>query len=188
MPRINLLPWREAQRKELRTEFVIMLAIVALCSAVIWGLWHYYYVQLIEVQNSRIAYIESSIVVVDKKIEEIKQLEKEKEQLLARMRAIEELQSNRPLIVRLFDELVSILPEGITLTGITQKGNDITIDGLAQSNARVSSLMQQLESSDWLKKPNLKIIKESTVGGDRPTNSFSLDFNQDVPTATEEEE
>lgn len=185
MSKINLLPWREARRKELQTQFISILAVVAVCAAAVWGAIHFYHVQLIDVKNLRIAHVESKIAEVDKKIEEIKQLEKEKDRLLARMRAIEQLQGNRPLIVRLFDELVMSLPEGVTITSITQKGPNISINGLAQSNARVSSLMRKLESSEWLGNPNLKVIAESNVAGNKPVNSFTLNFRQIVPKAPE---
>ncbi len=188
MSRINLLPWREARRKELTTQFAVTAFVVALMAGAVWGAVHYYYIQLIEVQNSRIAYIEKQIAIVDKKITEIKKLEKEKERLLSRMRAIEQLQGNRPLIVRLFDELLLSLPEGMTLTSIDQKGASITINGLAQSNARVSSFMRQLESSDWLTNPNLKVIKESPRKNvDTPINTFTLTFTQVIPKAKDED-
>jgi type IV pilus assembly protein PilN len=183
MSTINLLPWRETRRKELQTQFLIMLMIVAALAVVVWGAGHFYHVQLIEVQNTRIAHVEKNIAAVDKKIAEIKQLEKEKERLLSRMRAIEQLQGNRPLIVRLFDEIINSLPEGVTVSSISQKGTTITIDGLAQSNARVSSFMRQLESSQWLANPNLKVIKESNAAGDKPVNSFTLTFSQVIPKA-----
>jgi type IV pilus assembly protein PilN len=185
MSRINLLPWREERRKELQTQFVTMLGVVAILAAAAWGAVHYYYVQLIDVENSRIAHIEQNITVVDKKIKEIKELEKEKERLLSRMRAIEQLQGNRPLIVRFFDELIASLPEGMTVTSIAQKGTSISINGLAQSNARVSSFMRKLESSKWLANPNLQIIKEAGVGGAKPVNSFTLTFSQVIPKAQE---
>jgi type IV pilus assembly protein PilN len=185
MSTINLLPWREAKRKEIQAQFIAMLGFVALLAAAVWGAVHFYHVQLIEVENSRIAYIETNIAAVDKKIEEIKELEKEKERLLSRMRAIEQLQGNRPLIVRLFDELVTNLPEGVSVTRITQKGSTITIDGYAQSNARVSSFMRKLENSEWLAKPDLKVIKESDVGGEKPVNSFTLTFSQVIPKVEE---
>lgn len=185
MSRINLLPWREEKRKELQTQFVTMLGIVAILAAAAWAAVHFYHVQLIDVENSRIAHIEQNIAIVDKKIEEIKELEKEKDRLLSRMRAIEQLQGNRPLIVRFFDELITSLPEGMTVTSISQKGTSISIDGLAQSNARVSSFMRQLENSEWLAKPDLKVIQESSVGGNKPVNSFTLTFSQVIPKIEE---
>ncbi|MGB1799263.1 MAG: PilN domain-containing protein [Gammaproteobacteria bacterium] len=185
MSRINLLPWREERRKELQQQFIVKLGIVAVLGAVVWGAVHFYYVQLIDVENSRIALVEENIAVVDKKIKEIKELEKEKERLLSRMRAIEQLQGNRPLIVRFFDELIESLPEGMSITSISQKGTGISVNGLAQSNARVSSFMRKLEASDWLAKPNLKVIKESNAAGDKPVNSFTLSFVQVIPKAEE---
>lgn len=185
MSTINLLPWREEKRKELQTQFITMLGIVAILAVAVWGAVHFYYVQLIDVENSRIAYVEENIAVVDKKIEEIKALEKEKERLLSRMRAIEQLQGNRPLIVRFFDELIASLPDGMTVKSITQKGTNITINGLAQSNARVSSFMRKLEGSKWLDKPSLKVIRESGVGGGKAVNSFTLTFSQVIPKAEE---
>ena len=101
------------------------------------------------------------------------------------MRAIEQLQGNRPLIVRFFDELIASLPEGMTITSISQKGEKISVDGLAQSNARVSSFMRKLEASDWLTKPDLKVIKESNAAGGKPVNSFTLTFKQVIPKAEE---
>ena len=188
MSKINLLPWREEKRKELHTQFIVSVVTVAVLALIVWGAGHFYHVQLIEVQNSRVAYIEKNIDVVDKKIEEIKELEKEKERLLSRMRAIEQLQGNRPLIVRLFDEMVDSLPDGVTVSEVSQSGTKITINGLAQSNARVSSFMRKLESSKWLEKPNLKIVKEATVEGDKTFNSFTLTFSQVVPKAEETED
>tara|TARA_R110002073_G_scaffold36754_3_gene106859 strand:- start:177 stop:746 length:570 start_codon:yes stop_codon:yes gene_type:complete len=188
MSTINLLPWRETRRKELQTQFLIALMVVATIGLAVWGAGHYYHVQLIEVQNTRIAFIEKNIAAVDKKIEEIKQLEKEKERLLSRMRAIEQLQGNRPLIVRLFDEIVASLPDGVTVSDISQKGGSVTINGLAQSNARVSSFMRKLESSDWLTNPNLKVIRESGAAGEaKQINSFTLTFSQVVPKVEAED-
>jgi type IV pilus assembly protein PilN len=187
MSTINLLPWRETRRKELQTQFLVMLMIVAALGVAVWGAGHFYHVQLMEVQNTRISVVEENIAKVDKKIQEIKQLEREKERLLSRMRAIEQLQGNRPLIVRLFDEIVNSLPEGVTVTKLSQKGAKVTIDGLAQSNARVSSLMRKLESSKWLSNPDLKVIREANAAGGKPVNSFTLTFSQVVPKAEAED-
>ncbi len=178
MSGINLLPWREELRKELQTQFFVTSGFVALFAVVVWLSLHFYHKQLLEVGNWRIDYIQQQIVLVDKKIKEIEELEKEKQRLLSRMRSIEELQVNRPLVVRLFDEIVLSLPEGVTVTNVEQKGNVVTIQGLAQSNARVSSFMRQLESSEWLTNPQLKIIRESDKGGNKPVNSFVLTVRQ----------
>ena len=199
MAKINLLPWREERRKELLNEFLIMLGLVALFAGLTVGVVHFYHSQLIERQNTRIGYIDKRIKEVDKKITEIKELEKQKESLLSRMRAIESLQRDRPLIVHLFDELVSSVPDGMSVNDLKQEGPKITITGEAQSNARVSSFMRKIEQSEWLKNPKLKIIKEKKVqikvslGNNKQNtqekivNEFMLTFEQVTPTLNEAE-
>ena len=190
MAKINLLPWREERRKELLNEFLIMLGLVALFAALTIGIIHFYHSQLIERQNTRIGYIDKRIKEVDKKITEIKELEKQKESLLSRMRAIESLQRDRPLIVHLFDELVRSLPEGLSIVNLKQQGPKITITGEAQSNARVSSFMRKIERSEWIKDAKLKVIKESVKGKDSTTktvNEFMLTFEQVMPSVDKEE-
>ena len=199
MAKINLLPWREERRKELLNEFLIMLGLVALFAGLTVGVVHFYHSQLIERQNTRIGYIDKRIKEVDKKITEIKELEKQKESLLSRMRAIESLQRDRPLIVHLFDELVSSVPDGMSVNDLKQEGPKITITGEAQSNARVSSFMRKIEQSEWLKNPKLKIIKEKKVqikvslGNNKQdtqekiVNEFMLTFEQVTPTLNEAE-
>ena len=190
MAKINLLPWREERRKELLNEFLVMLGLVALFAALTVGIVHFYHSQLIERQNTRIGYIDKRIKEVDKKITEIKELEKQKESLLSRMRAIESLQRDRPLIVHLFDELVRSLPEGLSIVNLKQQGPKITITGEAQSNARVSSFMRKIERSEWIKDAKLKVIKESVKGKDSTTktvNEFMLTFEQVMPSVDKEE-
>ena len=190
MAKINLLPWREERRKELLNEFLIMLGLVALFAALAVGIVHFYHSQLIERQNTRIGYIDKRIKEVDKKITEIKELEKQKESLLSRMRAIESLQRDRPLVVHLFDELVKSLPEGLSIVNLKQEGPKITITGEAQSNARVSSFMRKIEQSEWIKGAKLKVIKESNKGKGSTTktvNEFMLTFEQVMPSVDKEE-
>ena len=194
MAKINLLPWREERRKELLNEFLVMLGLVALFAALTVGIVHFYHSQLIERQNTRIGYIDKRIKEVDKKITEIKELEKQKESLLSRMRAIESLQRDRPLIVHLFDELVRSVPEGMSILALKQDGLKITITGEAQSNARVSSFMRKIEQSEWLKDPKLKIIKEQKVqikkgdiNQEKIVNEFMLTFEQVMQSVDKEE-
>jgi len=160
--------------------------------ATVWGVWHLYETKLIERQNGRIARIDLEIERVNKKIKEIKNLEKEKSRLLSRMRAIEQLQGNRPLVVRLFDELIMALPEGVTITNFEQKGSQIKLEGLAQSNARVSSFMRNIDKSQWIQGSDLQVIKEdkkSAVTKEGVTiNSFKLTFSQVVPQSENEDE
>ena len=186
MAKINLLPWREELRKEKQKEFLTLLGMAAVFALVGWGGVHFYHTQLIEYHQSRNHYLEQEIAKLDEKIKEIEQLEKEKERLLARMRAIEQLQGNRPLIVRLFDEIVRTLPDGVSLVSINQKGQNITINGVAQSNARVSNFMRNLEHNEWLKEPDLNIIQATNEAGQRISN-FTLKFKQVIPTTSDEE-
>ena len=179
MAKINLLPWREERRKELLKEFLIMLGFIALVAVITIGAVHFYHSQLIEMQKARISFIDKHIDEVDKKIVEIKELEKKKESLLSRMRAIESLQRDRPLIVRLFDELVRSMPDGMSVTKLTQlSGGTISIEGEAQSNARVSSFMRKIEQSAWLQGAKLKVIKEKNLNNNKTVNSFVLTFAQ----------
>ena len=192
MAKINLLPWREELRKEKQQQFFAIMGITALIAAGIWGVIHFYHTQLIEYQQERNAFMEAEIAKLDKKIEEIKKLEKEKERLLARMRAIEQLQGNRPLIVRFFDEIVANIPEGMSLTKITQKKNKFTLYGIAQSNARVSGFMRALEKSKWLANPDLDIIRAGKgsgkgKGGAAEVYDFTLRIKQVIPKAEDEE-
>jgi len=186
MARINLLPWREERRKQQQIEFFVILGIAAAITLMLWGSVHLYYTQRIDYQNSRNQFLETQIARLDQKIKEIEDLEREKERLLARMRAIEQLQTNRPLIVRLYDELINSLPEGVSLVRVQQQGKNITINGVAQSNARVSSFMRNLESSQWLEDPKLDVIQAETAEGLRVSN-FTLRFNQVIPEGEGEE-
>ena len=196
MAKINLLPWREERRQELLKDFLTMLVFAAFCAVVTILLVHLYHSQLIDRQNARIEFIDKRIDEVDKKIVEIKEIEKQKEALLSRMRAIESLQRDRPLIVHLFDELVRSMPDGMSISKLTQRGSLITIEGEAQSNARVSSFMRKIENSDWLEGAKLKVIKEKKVsvklegGGNinEVLNSFTLTFGQLLPKIDEDNE
>lgn len=187
MAKINLLPWREELRKEKQKEFLTLLGVAAVFALAVWGVVHIYHTQLIEYHQARNQYLEQEIAKLDEKIKEIKRLEKEKERLLARMRAIEQLQGNRPLVVRLFDEIVRTLPDGVSLVSINQKGQNIIINGVAQSNARVSNFMRNLEHSEWLKEPDLNIIQATNASGQKVSN-FTLKFKQVIPITSGEEE
>jgi type IV pilus assembly protein PilN len=187
MARINLLPWRVELRKQKQQEFLTLAGMFAVAAAIMVGGVHWYNNQLIDRQVSRNRFLEEQIAFLDKRIAEISELEKEKQRLLDRMRAIERLQTNRPLIVRFFDELVNSLPEGVSVLRLSQQGNSITINGVAQSNARVSSFMRNLEASDWLANPQLDIIQATDETGTRFSN-FTLRFSQVIPKTEDAEE
>ena len=186
MSRINLLPWREERRAARKKQFLSVLGLTAVMAIGSTGLVHLYFEKLIEIQNSRNSYLESEIAALDTKITQIKSLEKEKSSLIARMRAIETLQTSRPLVVHLFDELVLSLPEGIFLNNIEQDGEVLTITGTAQSNARVSNFMRNLEASEWLTGATLDIIETKDKEQDR-SNQFTLRISQ-ITTQTDAEE
>lgn len=175
---INLLPWREIQRKERRRQFASIAAGTAVLMVAIILYVHLHVSGLIENQNSRNAFLEDEIKKVDAQIAEIKDLETKKQTLLARMNIIQQLQSNRPLIVHLFHELVGTLPDGVYLTHIQQKGSSLTLDGVAQSNARVSTFMRNLDDSKWLTKPRLDVIKAVQAADGERDSQFTLHVSQ----------
>ncbi|MEW8228644.1 MAG: PilN domain-containing protein, partial [Candidatus Thiodiazotropha endolucinida] len=186
MARINLLPWREAERKERQKEFGLMLLAGALVAAfIVFGV-HQLIQSQIEAQNTRNAYLQKEIAAVEKEIREIQDLDKTKQNLLARMNVIQELQGSRPQIVHLFDEVVTSLPDGVFLDRIEQRGSSVTFTGQAQSNARVSSMMRNIDDSEWLEKPTLVFIesKEKTGTG---YSQFKLMVKQTSQNAEVEE-
>lgn len=180
MAHINLLPWREEERKRKKKEFFSVTGAVVVMMAVVGLATHLYVAGMIDYQISRNDILKDEIKKVDAKIKEIQELEKKKEQLIARMRVIEQLQSNRPEVVHVFDELARIVPEGLYINSLEQKGRHLTIIGRAQSNARVSAFMRALEASDWFASPSLTVI--STKGqGTQKYREFTLQVNQATP-------
>lgn len=175
MAKINLLPWRQEQRKEQQRQFFTIMGLMVVL--VIVGLFavHLQYARLISVQDSRNDYLRKHIKEVEKQIKEINDLAAKKERLLARMEIIQQLQRNRPEIVRLFDELVRVMPDGVYLTSLQQKNTSLTMTGIAQSNARVSALMRNIDQSEWLTKPQLDVIKSEKKEGER---TFTLRAQQ----------
>ena len=165
MAKINLLPWRAERRKQRQKEFYTMLGGAALAAVLIaFGVVKFFDMK-IETQNKRNAYLKSEISALDKQIKEIEALDRKKAELLARKAVIEQLQANRSQMVHLFDELVRTIPDGVRLNSIKQAGAQLTLDGVAQSNARVSSYMRALETSGWMTKPDLSVIEAK--GGDK---------------------
>jgi type IV pilus assembly protein PilN len=165
MAKINLLPWREEIRKQKQRDFVISAAGGALLAALIVLLAHFHIDGLIENQNLRNDFLKTQIAVLDQRIGRIKELEKMKADLLARMNVIQELQRSRPESVHLMDELVRTLPDGVYLKSFQQRGRDLDMAGVAQSNARVSDYMRSIDASDWLTAPRL--VQITTTEKDR---------------------
>jgi type IV pilus assembly protein PilN len=167
MARINLLPWREAERKKRQQEFGLMVLMGVLFTGLAIFGTHMQFESMISAQNQRNSYLKREIENVERQILEIQELDRTKQNLLARMNVIQELQSSRPQIVHLFDEVVTVLPDGVYLSSLTQKGSSVTFEGQAQSNARVSSMMRNIDDSEWLNLPGLDVIqsKEKTGTG-----------------------
>ena len=187
MAKINLLPWREELRSQRQAEFFTAMGVAAAVTVLLFGIFWSYMGQKIEYQSSRNQYLQDQIALLDTKITEIQELEKEKARLLARMRAIETLQTSRPIIVRLFDELISTLPDGVFITDISQTGSSVTVKGVAQSNARVSNFMRAVEASEWLTAPSLDVIETKTQDNRRLSN-FTLKVNQVLPKPVDPDE
>ena len=182
MARINLLPWREEQRKERLKKFQTIAVLAAFLMLAIILLVHVRMNALIDYQQSRNDFLIKQNKVLQAQITEIENLEKEKSNLLARMNIIQQLQSSRPQVVHVFDEMVSTMPNGVYLTSIKNSGPQITLDGFAQSNARVSSYMRKVDDADWLSDPRLDVISTENTKGQR-ISRFTLVVKQTTPAA-----
>lgn len=187
MTRVNLLDWR-AERRELRKQqFFTMLVIAVMAAGTLLAGGVFTMDRAIDDQNGRNDYLKAEIAEADRKITEIQELEKVKSSLLARMRIIEELQASRSATVHFFEELVTTLPEGVNLSSVKQTGNKVTMEGVAESNGRVSTYMKNLDASEWFADPVLVVIR--TVEKDRQRESqFTLQVRKSLPGANESTE
>jgi type IV pilus assembly protein PilN len=173
--RINLLPHRAERRKTLRQQFFALSGLVAVLAGVVWFVGFSYISNQIDRQTEKNTFLKKEIAGLDKQIEEIKKLKEETESLLVRKQVIESLQANRSETVHLFNELAKQLPVGVFLRSIKQEQQKITLIGYAQSNARVSTLMHNLDESPVLERPALIEIKAAMVGK-RRMNEFTLNI------------
>ncbi|MCH9638368.1 MAG: PilN domain-containing protein [Betaproteobacteria bacterium] len=173
MIRINLLPHRELKRQAQQQQIAILAGMVSFLGIVIVWAVHMVIADKIEYQNGRNQYMNEQIAVLDKQIEEIRDIKSQTAELLARKEVVETLQSSRSEVVYLLDQLVRRLPDGVYLHGVKQVGQDVNLVGYAQSNAWVSTLMRNLESSPWLESPVLVEIKAVTIDNVRQ-NEFNL--------------
>lgn len=185
MAKLNLLPWREEKRKQLTQDYVRRLALSAILTGLVAFYGYYHITSLKNYQNKRNGYLNDQIAVLTTQLAEIAELESTRERLLARMDVIQTLQTRRPQIVHLFFELAATLPDGVYLTGISQSGNNITLAGVTESNARVSAYMRNLEASSWLKSPRLEVIEADK---DNVKSSFKLHLVQTTPKEEQEEQ
>jgi type IV pilus assembly protein PilN len=180
---INLLPHRAERRRAQQRQFLAMAGIVAAIGAVIVVLVHGFFAQRIDNQNARNRYLEDQIALLEKQIDEIKKLREQTQAMLARKKVVESLQSNRTEAVRLLDQLVRQLPEGLYLKSVKQNNDLVTVIGYASSNARVSTLMRNLEASPWLEDPRLTEIKAVKLD-----NGTINEFNVNVRLTRAKEE
>jgi type IV pilus assembly protein PilN len=179
--RINLLPHREQKRQARQRQFVSLVITLAILGVAIVALVHVVLAARIDNQNSRNTLLKTKIAELDSQIKEIDKLRDQIQQVLARKQVVETLQSNRNEAVHLLDQLVRQLPEGVYLQSVKQTDKKVTIVGYAQSNARVSTLMRNIDGSPWLEKPELVEIRLVTVPGQARTgpqnlNQFTLNF------------
>ena len=177
MPRINLLPWREEDRKRRQREFLVAMTGSFVAGLLVVVVAILVFSQMISGQKARNQRLQNEIAVLEQSIEEIDGLERQKERLLARMEIIEQLQRSRPEVVHLFDEITRQLPEGVYLRGMKQQGTTIEVKGVAQSSTRVSALMRQVDASDWLTDPSV-IRVETTEDGPGRQAEFVVTMKQ----------
>ncbi|MBS0388278.1 MAG: PilN domain-containing protein [Proteobacteria bacterium] len=176
MPRINLLPWREQQRKERKLAFFVALGGAAIGALVVAFACYLLFKSMISSQEARNDRLRVEIKIVDRQIEQINDLESQKQRFIARMQVIEKLQRSRSEVVHLFDEITKTMPDGTYLTSFTQDGKKLKFEGVAQSSTRVSTFMRAISASQWMKDPELEVVESkpgNTVG-----NSFVLDASQ----------
>lgn len=158
MAKINLLPWRQELKKQRQQEFAVINAAVALTAAAIIMFFHILLSSQLSDQEERKAYIQSEIATLDNQIKQIDELQTRKDELLARMKVIQDLQGRRPVVVRVFDELARSVPNKIYLSLIKRDGDRFTIEGYAESNTQVSSFLRNLNASAWFKNPVLATV------------------------------
>lgn len=186
MARINLLPWREELRKQRQQQFMALLGAAVIVTAALMAGVHFYVEDRMDFQRDRNAFLQTEIKKLDQQIKEINALDKTRQALEARMNIIQQLQTSRPEVVHLFDELARTLPEGVYLSSVQESNNNLVIKGTAQSNARVSTYMWNVEKSDWLGDPNLQVIETASKDGSR-ASQFVLNAKQARPKPAAEQ-
>ncbi len=179
MPRINLIPWREAERKRKRQEFGVGALGALVAAGAIAFLVNLQMGAAIDNQNERNQYLKDEIAQLDKQITEILALEQQKQRLRARIQVIEQLERSRPEIVHVFDQLVRTIPDGVSLTALKQTDRRLQLKGLAQSSTRVASYMRNIDASEWLTEPALDILE--TKGSGDGSSEFTLNAVQENP-------
>lgn len=181
MARINLLPWREQLREERRKQFLTAMVAVLVAAVGIILIADQYISRSIDHQVERNSYISKEIAQLDARMKQISELKARRQQLLERMKIIQDLQGNRPISGRIFDQLARTLPDGVYFTEVKMLDKTIFITGVAESNNRVSELLRNLDASDWLESPTLTEVKATTAGAVDQANVFQLTVRQTQP-------
>lgn len=191
MVKINLLPWREERRQQRQKDFVSLIGLVVALVLAIIAAVHMHIAGLMDFQNNRNQLLQSEIAILDKKIAEISDIEAKKNKLLVKIDLIQGLQESRPQIVHLFDEIAKRTPDGVYLTALKQTGKALAMQGKAQSNARVSAFMREVENSGWLTSPKLEVIRGQNKNGINQNadagnqfSDFTLRAEQGMPQGT----
>ncbi|MFO1391314.1 MAG: PilN domain-containing protein [Agitococcus sp.] len=197
MAKINLLPWRQELKKQRQQEFIAINAAVALSAAAIIMFFHIVLSSQLSEQEERKAYIQSEIATLDGQIKQIDELQTRKDELLARMKVIQDLQGRRPVIVRVFDELARAVPNKVYLISVVRKDDIFTIEGYAESNTQVSTFLRNLNASVWFKNPVLSTVvasddqakkNDKKAVADKKNNRFALTVALEAPEPVKEDE
>ena len=186
MPRINLLPWRETQRKDRRIKFLVSLGGAAVAALVATFAGYLLVDSMINAQSARNDRLRAQIKIVDKQIEEINDLESQKQRFISRMQVIDKLQRSRSEEVHLFDEIVNTLPDGTYLTSFVQNGRKLKFEGIAQSSTRVSNFYRAIDASQWMRNADLEVI-ESTAKNDNAGLNFKLSADETSTAADDDQ-
>ncbi len=189
MAHINLLPWRERLREERKREFLSIMAGIVIIAAGLIFLVDRYFRSEINTQIARNEFVRSEIKLLDERVLEITELQQQKQEIRERMNVIQNLQGSRPIIVRIFDELVKTLPDGVYYTELKRVDDAVNIVGVAESYAKLTELMRRLESSDWFANPDLRIIsaREDERSTQNSASSFTLALTLESPLEEEED-
>ena len=185
MPRINLLPWRDEERRERKLALFVWLGIATVAAGLVTLASYIWVNSMIDSQTARNEHLKSEIHVLDKENEQINDLESQKQRFISRMQVIDKLQRSRSEVVHVFDEVVKTIPDGTYLTAVAQTNRRLKFEGVAQSSTRVSTFMRNISASQWLRNPDLEVVearKENALG-----NSFVL-YADEMPLPGDEDE
>lgn len=183
MAKINLLPWRSELHRKKQQEFVQALGAGVVTTVFLFALVYLYIEDMHDRQQRRIQMLDNEILIADRKIGKVRDIEAKIDKIQEKIELIEALQGSRPQIIHVFDELAKNTPRGIYLTKITQLGNKFTLSGTASSNASVSAYMRAIKASEWLRSPLLEFSKDQSnviKDQDNAASGKQIDFTMSV--------